>query len=252
MLVQSFPVACDEIAAGFAPSALERQGILWLEQQRARWGGESGLLIHALQTVGEIRFIKWIAVLGNGQRTFVVTASIPEPLADELSGDLRECLLAAQVVDEPSPKLKRGFDLRDRRPWQRRESQGLSLVFALAALDPRHDRSAPLFVATRVPGEVLSEDRQRHAEARIVASAGFNKVMIEKRRELTVDDLPAWELVAAARDADGRPAVIYQLTVFAEHDWFLMLGLCPAELTEELLPQFAALAAGFHRDPATD
>jgi hypothetical protein len=252
VLVQSFPAPCHEIEAGFEPAALERQGILWLGQERARWGNEAGLVIHALQTLGEVRFIKWIALLGNTQRTFVVTASIPEALANELSRELRECLLAARVVDEPPTQLKRGFDLREMPFWQRLESPGLSVVFALAGRDPRYDQSTPLLVAMRVPGNILSEDRLEHVEARIVAVAGYTNVTIDKRRELSVDDLPGWELIATSRDANGRPAVIYQLTLFAEHDWFLMQGLCTANLAEELLPQFADLAAGFHRDPAAE
>jgi len=247
ILTQTLAAPIKEVLAGFSPAAFEKQGMLWLEQEHTRWQAGEGLLVHALQMVGDVRFIKWIGAFGNDQRTFVVTGTAPEAMAGEYSEPLRQSILSVRLKSEANYAPQKRFEFRSQGNWQPTALSDLGIAYSLPGQDPTEKQSNPLAIAKRVVEQIPVAEQEHHSQSRIRSFPEVSEVTLEAIRKVSLDDLQGWEIQAVARSGGGEAAVLYQLTLYAESEWYIFQGFCLASVASSILPQLTSLASSFAR-----
>jgi hypothetical protein len=86
------------------------------------------------------------------------------------------------------------------------------------------------------------------AQAQLARLRGVQGLTVRPGRRLVLDDLPAYELIADARDsAGGAPVVLYQVMVPERSRLVVLQGRVGADREQRLLPHFRQVAESFRR-----
>jgi hypothetical protein len=91
------------------------------------------------------------------------------------------------------------------------------------------------------------EPMQQQAVSWMARMAGVSGIAPRGGERLVLDDLPAYEVVADARNAAGAPLVLYQVTIPERGRLVVLQGRMAAGAEERLLPHFRAVARSFRR-----
>lgn len=91
------------------------------------------------------------------------------------------------------------------------------------------------------------EPMEARAAAWIAGMQGVRDVAHRSGTRLVLDDLPAYEIVADARNAAGTPLVLYQVTIADMGRVVVLQGRVAAEAEGRLLPHFREVARSFRR-----
>ncbi|HEY7766671.1 hypothetical protein [Longimicrobium sp.] len=92
-----------------------------------------------------------------------------------------------------------------------------------------------------------TEPMEAQAGAWIAEMKGVRDVAHRSGTGLVLDDLPAYEIVADARNAAGTPLVLYQVTIADMGRVVVLQGRMAAEAEGRLLPHFREVARSFRR-----
>ena len=95
---------------------------------------------------------------------------------------------------------------------------------------------------------LVIEDKRSYAIKRVQQTATLKNVQIENLERISIDDLPGYEITARAADKNqGWPRYVYQVLLFGETDYYLIVGLAASEDKDEYLPVFKDIAKTFKR-----
>jgi len=91
-------------------------------------------------------------------------------------------------------------------------------------------------------------DKRKYAERRLRETAHTKIISVKSTGPITIDGLDGYETLAEAQDVkSGTPLVLYQVILFDEDSYILLQGLVGADLREEYLPEFKAMARSLRR-----
>ena len=108
----------------------------------------------------------------------------------------------------------------------------------------------PLYVIGPSVGTAPIDNLQRFAELRARQTVEISGLHAMQGRNLEVDGLEAYEIVADANDVrSGRPLRFYQVVAPDPGGYFIFQGLVGSTMAKEYVPEFQRLTASFRRRP---
>lgn len=96
--VSQTPRSFAEVRETLTAQAFAERGLKLFARRPETIAGDPGLMLQVQQGQAGSKRMQWLAVFGNEQRTFTVTASFPEKSTPLLSEPLRRTLLAARAT----------------------------------------------------------------------------------------------------------------------------------------------------------
>lgn len=112
---------------------------------------------------------------------------------------------------------------------------------------PLQPREARYVVGNSVDSKAV-DDLRPFSERRAAAIATLKNVKPLSGRDLTVDELKAYELIAEADDQKtDLPIRLYQIIAADKNGYFIIQGLVPADRAQEFIAEFQKLTKSFHR-----
>jgi hypothetical protein len=250
IMVTELPTPVLETMSGFTKEGLAGKGMNLLGEERFSFGEFEGRLLSVSQKAQAIVFRKWIGVFGDTQRTILVTAAFPSTSPTNLSFDLKKAVMSARMLtNKANPADALIFDLNPAGTLKVAKIIGNTLALSQDGKFPVNKLEAPvMLVGASASKDLQIATRIEFAVERLKKTATLERITTEPPIEITINGLGGFEIIAQAQDsASGRTAMIYQVMLFEETDYFLMQGIAAEEDKATVLPMFKETAASFRR-----
>jgi hypothetical protein len=197
-------------------------------------------------------------IFGDQQRTYLITANFPATDTEELSKQLRACLMSAEIDEKKAvdPFAGLRFTVTPTAGWKFAQSMLDALIFTPSGTLPKKpDPDEGAFIVVNSINPSQPGDRKRFAEKRFFKLNVGKELAIESNEPVEVDGMPGYEIVGAAKDdPTGTPICVYAAMLFepnGEH-YALMTGTVSARKREQALPEFKAMARSYKQKPPQD
>jgi hypothetical protein len=240
-----------EVTKGFDKKGLATRGISLLSRQSIKIKNQPGLLLQVSQSAADLKFLKWIVVFGDAQKTNIVTATFLNENATKLSAPLKKIVLAVTPIPSTAPTVSK-------LPFNVTTVEGLVLVQKLAGLGkiaaftkdgniPAASPADPLFIVAPSLGAVKVGDQKDYATRRLSGYPNTDISTVQSTKEITIDNLAGWEIVADGQDKKSKtPLKIYQVMLFPpEGGYVLMTGIVGDKQYGVYVPKFKSIALSY-------
>ncbi len=249
VMLSKIPGPFAAVTKGFDKSTLATRGIDLISKQPVKIDNQQGFLLKVSQSAYGQKFLKWILVFGNEQDTKIVSATFPIENAPKLSENLKQVILAVAPSTISAPTISS-------LPFTVTAVEGLARVTKIAAFgkaaaftkDGNMPGAAvitdPLFIVAPSLGAVPVGDRKSFARQRLSNYPQIEIEQVTATNEISIDNLPGWEIIADARDLKTKATLkIYQVVLFPKSGGYtLMVGMVGDKQAELYLPKFKAIA----------
>lgn len=250
IIVTEIPAPVSKLRAVMTEEGLASQGMTLLNATPQSVSGQIAQLLHVTQTANGTAFEKWLVVLGDETQTVMIVGAYPQSLAEHMSDPIKQALLSANWDPNQQVGLLDGLNFRVKETETLKFATRMANTIMLTR-DGAHARGRPedpIAVVGASISEVAIGDLQGFARYRLSKSAEITGLSNVAGRELTIDGLPAFELLADASDQQsGTPLGIYQLVILNGNSYFLVQGIVGREAWSKMLPEFRQLAASLER-----
>jgi hypothetical protein len=251
ILLSVIPGPYAEVTKGFDKKGLATKNISLLSRQNIKIAQQPGVLLHLSQLVNGQTFLKWVVVFGDAQKTTLVTANFLKKNSGKLSEPLKRAVLAVS----PTTVVSSGASTL---PFRVTGVEGLVFVQKVAGFGkiaaftkdgniPNVSPADPFFLVTPSLNAQLVSDKKGLATKRLYSYPKVDITTIKSMNEISIDNIPGWELVADAQDQSSKIAVkIYQVMLFPEEGGYvLMTGIVGDKQSELYLSKFRAIALSY-------
>ncbi len=245
ILVAEIPNPYSQVAGGFTAENLKTRGMTLLSQEKVTINGYSGQLLKVTQVANSIAYLKWIGVFGDETETILITATLPQQLEKSLSQQLQKSVLSAKweknrAVD---PFADLNFAIENPPSLKFTTRMVNTLLYTRDGEIPTKTPEAPFVVVGQSLQKVLVSNPKQFSETRLTQTAQIRDLSIESSREISINGLKGYEIVATAKDEKTAiPLVVYQVMLFDEQDYFILQGIVGANLRKEYLDDFQRMA----------
>ena len=251
VMLLAIPGPYLEVIAGFNKNALAVEKISLKSKRKVRVNNQSGLLVHLSQQTYGQKFLKWIIIFGDEQRTTMVVATFPESHVQELSHPLQKILLSVA----PAKTLAATAQL----PFSIKVEQGLALVEGIATGNtalytkdgnlPAAVPEDPIFVVALSFGGVFVGNQREFAKCRLFKTAQTEVETIQSTTPIVIDNMSGFEMIASGKDEKTQtPLMIYQAMLFPEKGgYILMTGAVGKQQANNYLPKFKSMSRTFRK-----
>jgi hypothetical protein len=253
VMVSEIPRPPDQVRAAMTPEALAARGSELLRSEEVAVDGRPGWLHHVVSgSKPDREVLRWVLVTGANDASAVLSATAPRSQASRLEPVLRDVLLNASWDVERVLGPWDGLGFRVDEGETLKLSERLPRMVSLTTGGHR-GALAPdeaLFLAGSSAAESPIADLAAFARQQLIVTAELVDIAVLAETPLTLDGLPALEIVASATDSDsGTSLRIYQMLVVDGAAYYLLQGMVGAFDAAAFVPEFGSIARSFRRTP---
>lgn len=256
IMLTKLPAPYEEFIREFTPARMKEQGWTVLSREAVTLGDLPGVLFQFEQLAVEVEFQKWAVVFGDASQTNLVVASYPKTLEATLSSAMKTSVMSTRRdASAPAPGASLPFEVTASANLKIAAEANKSLLFTKdGTIGKTPNPRDPLFVVAPSIAKVkIAKDpdiRQITATRRLAQTSHTKEVIPTSMEPITVDGLDGFVGKGEGKDAtSGVPIHIYQVMLFEDDAYILMVGIVGSENAEKYLPEFEAMARSFHRKP---
>lgn len=252
IMVSEIPGPIADVRAGMTRRGLATRGMVLLNSETKTIAGREALVLSVSQKAHGQVFRKRMVVFGDGKNSVVIVATFPEAFAGTAGPAIEQSLLSARW--NPNKVL----DPLEGLPFRITESGSLKIANRMSSALLLTEGGAKGAVAPAEPFLVItsSVDDRRIADLKSFAQNRMARIRQVKDldsivgRALTVDGVPAFELLATAADRrTGTPLRIYQLMISDGKGYFLAQGMVGVAKGDTYIAQFREISESLRNTP---
>lgn len=245
IMIFEFPAPYAQLSRGFTVEAFQRNGMKLLEKREFDFHGYQATIASVSHTVGDIVLRKKMLVFGNIMQSVMLNAMYPDSLPQ--LGPVMERALLSTIYNpslQSDPLGAAGFSVDA-------ESSGFKFTKLIAGnllytMDGKPTTNGPALIVSNSIGTIYIDDLRDYAMERLRKHPGSRDVPILKEGKVTVDNMQGYEIVALGVNKYRQPRLIYQLMLFDEHGYYLIIGTS-GEDPEKYERVFGTVARTFRR-----
>ncbi|ACL06106.1 hypothetical protein Dalk_4427 [Desulfatibacillum aliphaticivorans] len=249
IVVMSLPGPYDECMKGgvMDPEEMRAKGVVIISQTPAVVDGNRATLISAKQFVNSVLYKKWILVTDRSSSTIFLMATYPADSPEREGVILKNVLLKAVFTKPSAPLENLKFSVTAHEPFEIVEFTGQNVGLLPRGKFPIEDCNTPFMVAgLSLTLKYDVSDRKAFVEKRIKNVASVKDVSIQSTKSIKIGELSGYVTMAIGKDEDTRtPMTIYQVILFDEDGYCMIMGLTPEAKRKEYLPTFQKIAESF-------
>ncbi|MDL1873596.1 hypothetical protein FBQ85_00265 [Cytophagia bacterium CHB2] len=251
IMVTEIPGPFAEVSAGFSvPAELAKKGMTLQTKEEITVDGRTALLLQIWQVAAGKEFLKWILAFGNANETVMVMATFPKQHESDRSEKLRTSLLTVTWDSEKSVSPTEGlsFTLSEKGEMKLAKRMANMLIYTKGGIMPTEGEDVPLFIIGQSISKVNVEDPESLAKLSLLQNDSVADIEIEQPVKVLIDSLSGYEIIAKGMSAKSKqPTVIYQMMLFEDQNYYIMLGMVGSEKREAYLQVFREMAGSFRR-----
>lgn len=249
IMVTEMPAPYEAATAGFNEAGLATRGMKLISKNNVTAGSYPGILVEAEQSAYGTTFRKWIMAFGDKSDTIVVTATYPADQVEKLSAALKEHVISARfnaAAKTPDPMEALPFTVSDSANLHLAGRLQNTLMFTATGKMPvRGTKDHTIFVIGQALTDIEVGDKAEFARERLKKTATVSDIQMLTDKGSTVGGMPAREITATAKGKDGESVFIYQNIAYGRGSYFILQGLCDAEMRAKKEPEFRQIVSTF-------
>lgn len=242
ILLVEIPASFDEATKGFSDERFKAQGVDVKKTEEIMVNGDPGLLLTAEQSAYGTTFSKYLLVFGDDQNTYMLNSSFPKELEefkDKMLASLLSVVVDADLKADPLAAVPFSVDAEGTKLQFAISMTGM-LLYTVDGKVPTASEDKTTFIVGPSLGAVLSINRKQTAISRLeqmpYSDLTYEEDQIE---EVEIDGMSGYAIVAEGRSkAQGADTetkdLIYQVMLFHDEGYYLMLGTAKGEFEANL------------------
>ena len=246
IMINELPAPYQSLVDGLTADALKTKGMTLVSKQEIDFNGSRAKLINITQPANGTTYIKQMLVFGDTKGTVLVNGIYPETSKD-IKAKIEEALLStvynAAQDDDPAGAATFSIEVNGTDLKLIKYMSG-SLLYSV---DGKIPTDKPTLIVGNSLAKIPAQNQKKYAEQRLKKLPGGELLSIREIKEIRVDNLEGYEIVANGKSKDGKPELIYQVMLFNDRgDYYIILGQAQEDFQHNLTT-FKKVAKTFKR-----
>jgi hypothetical protein len=249
IVVTELPGPASKMQQGMTRDMLATRGMTLIRSQPVKIGGTDALLIQVSQSADGTDFLKWMLVAGDARKTVMIVGTFPKAAAD-MSPPIKRAVLSASWGGEVKAQPYEGLPFRvdPTLALKLAGRVGNVLVFSESGSMGQGDAAQAILVVGSSISAVSITNVEQFAKDHASKTTQVSALRNIQGKALTLDGLPAYELVAEADDLKTmREVRMYQLVLADKTTYYLAQGFVSAGRGPAVMDRFREVARSFRR-----
>jgi hypothetical protein len=248
ILVMDIPGAFAETTKGFTETGLKPQGVNLQKREEIKVNGDPGLFLIADQAAEGTMVLKYILVFGDTESTHMINGTFPRSVS-LYHKDIIESMLSvvydSNLTVDPLDAIPFFINTTDTKLKLAHNMSGTVMFTVDGKVPPEVADKTLLMVGSSA--EVVIINRRQTAIERIYQLPYTDlKVDQSKIASVTIDGISGYEITGEGTSTTGVHEYIYQVMLFSETDYYIMVGIANEDFPGNL-SLFRKVAASFKR-----
>jgi hypothetical protein len=249
IMVTELPIPKESISRVYGQLTsnytLKSKGIRLIESKDITLAERRGKLLLVSQVDRGLSFLKWVAVVSNGDRILMVTAPFPESRSTALREPLRQAIMTVSWKASSPDWLLEGLPFSFQTYGDLKVSGRISNTVILTKNGAKSPvpPSDPLLVLGSAYSQVQIEDIRKFSRIRLKQTPEVKDLMEASSQPITIAGQKAFELVARGYDLrTNKPLTVYQVIIATDKTYYILQGMVPSTSAQDYLPIFRSVA----------
>lgn len=246
--IGELPVPFDTLIADLdlSKDALSKHDASLISKEVIQFNNAPALYMRTSQIANGVTYLKQTLIFGatNGS---VMIAGLSPAAKKEIEPDIKTALFSISYIGnqktDPQEAVNFNFDVRN---------SGLKLLVSLTGtllygMEEKTPTKKPILIATSAPFTDTISDKKQFCISLIDMFTAKKPTEIKECKEVVLDKLNGYEIVAYTKDQDGAIGVIYQVVLFQPNNKCYIIGGATIEKPDENLQMFKNIVGTFKR-----
>ena len=251
VLITEIPGPFSKVSEGFTAAGFATKGITFISREEVKEKPNAGLLLKLSQQAYGRLFLKWIFVFGSETDTFMVTATFPQELEQQLSIEMKKSVLSSRLSSESQIDPYAGLLFRVKNSSAFKVAKRISNMVLMTKdgiFSPKPNPDPVFIVGSSVSQGMAIDDKEAFSVKRIKTIGTMTNVEIINTSSIEIDGLKGFEIIANSIHKKSQDAkFVYQIIIFGDTDYYIMQGIAPRSEKERYVKEFKNIALSFKR-----
>lgn len=245
-MINEIPAPYQTLAGSFTADALKAKGMTLTSKETIDFNNAKATFIQLTQAANGTIFTKQILIFGDEKTTVLVNGIYPETLK-EIEGQIKKSLLSAvyNPSQDENPLEAAAFTIEvSDTDFKLVKYLSGSLLYST---DGKIPTDKPTLIIANSIAKIPLQNQQKYAEDRLKKLPGAEDYLIKAMKEITIDNLNGYEIIAEGKTKDNKPGLLYQVMLFNDKgDYYLIVGQATEDLQKNL-EAYTKIAKTFKR-----
>ena len=224
IMISELPAPYQSLVDGFTADALKTRGMTLVSKQTIDFNSSKATLISVTQSANGITYIKQMLIFGDSKGTVLVNGIYPEA-SKEIEVKIKEALLSticnSSQNENPLNAATFTVDVKD-TDFKLIKYMSGSLLYST---DGKIPTEKPTLIVANSIAKVQPQNQKKYAEERLKALPRGELNVIKEFKEVTIDNLKGFEIVADGKTKDDKAEMVYQVMLFNDNgDYYIIVG----------------------------
>lgn len=246
IMVTELPPPYQQIADGFTAEALKMNGMTLVSRNTVDFNNSKATLIKVTQSANGTTFIKQMLLFGTGRETVMINGIYPEAsksMEEKIRQSLFSTVYNADQNLDPAGAAPFTVNVEGTRFKPARLVTG-SLLYSV---DGEIPTEKPTIIITNSLSKVVINNQEEFARQRLKRLPQGQHNEVREIREVTIDNMKGYEIVADGKTKEGKPELVVQTMLFKnEGEYYIILAQAKEDF-EANLKTFRQITATFKR-----
>ncbi|NNV55113.1 PsbP-related protein [Limnovirga soli] len=234
IVINELPTPYQSLVEGFTAEALKSKGMILVKKETIDFNGAKATLINLTQSANGTTYLKQMLVFGDTKNTVIVNGIYPEA-SKEIGAKIKEALLSTvysnSQTDKPLEASTFGIDVKD-TDFKLLKNMSGSFLYST---DGKFPSEKPTLIVGNSIAKIASQNQKKYSEERLKKLPGGELSVIKEIKEISVDNLKGYEIVADGKTKDDKPVLVYQVMLFNDKgDYYIIVGQAKDEFQKNL------------------
>jgi hypothetical protein len=234
IMINELPASYQSLVDGFTAEALQSRGMTLNSKQTIDFNGSKATLINLTQSANGTTYIKQMLIFGDTKGTVLVNGIYPEE-SKEIEAQVNDALFSTvynnSQNDNPLEAASFSIDVQDTDFKLIRYISG-SLLYST---DGKIPTKKPTLIVGNSIAKIANQNQKKYSEERLKKLPGGELNVIKEIKEISLDNLKGYEIIATGETKDGKSELVYQVMLFNEKgDYYIIVGQAKEELQKNL------------------
>lgn len=225
IMVINIPGPYSEASKGITKEILLSQGVVSNKIKNYSFNGLPAVFVKGVQNVRGTTFSKYILAFGNEAETIMVLGASPNELkkiGDEIEKSILSTYYNSELAIDPFETLDWTIDVSNTK-LKYASNMSTTLCYNVDGKSPTQSIDETSLLAGKSFSPMDIEDKKLYSLNR-VKKILFEIDTIKFVNEITIDGIYGYEVLAEGWDKTGQSENIYQVILFSDNFYYILLG----------------------------
>lgn len=229
VMVTEMPGSVDEAIRGLSSEQLSKQGGALLSTQDITLGHDKAKILKLTQDAYDINFTKWIVILGDSNKTIMVTANAQTNIGEEILDKLNRSILTTRWIRNSQNNTFDGLNYRvtETKTLKISNKMGSNLFLSKEKEFPIQNANTPYSIIVPSYSTNLNIDsKSNYAKIRLMKMEGFSDIKILHQKSIKVNGIEGSLIQSQAVNTRfGNKVYVHFAILFADESYYIIRSI---------------------------